>query len=76
MLLNCRWIEDLEIDGIVADNGDIIFSRHPTDYRVSDDGSVWINGSGEHTERPVVNIDRLVKISVFKGRVEVWFDSD
>lgn len=35
--------------GIVADNGDIIYSRYRHDMRTSPDGSVWIDGGRDYT---------------------------
>jgi len=70
------FVEDQEFAGIIADNGDIIFSRSRYDYRVSDDESVWIDGGRDYTRRPLVSVDRLVRLTVHKGRLEVWFDND
>ena len=76
MITDGSWIEDQEFAGIIADNGDIIFSRSRHDYRVSDDESVWIDGGREYTRRPLVSVERLVRLTVHKGRLEVWFDND
>jgi hypothetical protein len=38
-----------EIAGLVADNGDVIYSRYRHDYRHSPDGSVWIDGGRDYT---------------------------
>ena len=62
------WIEDLEIDGIIADNGDVIYSRYPTERRNSDDGSVWIRGSDTSSTDP----QRRCILTIFKGRLEYW----
>ena len=37
------------IDGIIADNGEVIFSRYRHDYVTSLDGSVWIDGGRDYT---------------------------
>ena len=71
---NADWIEEQEFAGIIANNGDIIFSRNQYDRRVSADESVWIDGGRDFARYPAVNPDRLVKLSVFKGRLEVWFN--
>jgi len=76
MITNGSWVEDQEFAGIIADNGDIIFSRSRHDYRVSDDESVWIDGGREYIRRPLVSVDRMVRLTVYKGRLEVWFDND
>lgn len=64
------WIEDLEFASVLADNGDVIYSRHRHDFRESADGSVWIDGGRDYTRTN--QIDRLRTLSVFKGRVEYW----
>ena len=38
------------ITGIVAKNGDVIYSRFRHDYRVSDDDSVFIDGGRDYTK--------------------------
>jgi hypothetical protein len=74
MITSGAFVEEQEFDGIIADNGDIIFSRSRHDYRVSDDESVWIDGGREYTRRPLVTTDRMVRLTVHKGRLEVWFN--
>jgi len=39
------------IQGIVADNGEVIYSRYRHDYVTSEDGSVWIDGGRDYTRR-------------------------
>lgn len=74
MITNGAFVEEQEFSGIIADNGDIIFSRSRHDYRVSDDESVWIDGGREYTRRPIVSLDRIVRLTVYKGRLEAWFN--
>ena len=38
-----------DIVGVVADNGDVIYSKYRHDYRHSPDGSVWIDGGRDYT---------------------------
>jgi len=38
------------ITGVIAKNGDVIYSRYRHDYRVSDDGSVFIDGGRDYTK--------------------------
>ena len=38
-----------DIVGVVADNGDVIYSRYRHDYRHSPDKSVWIDGGRDYT---------------------------
>ena len=63
---DCDWIEELEYVAIEASNGDVIYSRHPDEHRVSDDGSCWVCGD------TVSNPDKKRSITIFKGRVEYW----
>jgi len=44
MITNGAFIEEQEIIGVRAENGDIIFSRFRHDYRTSDDGTVMVDG--------------------------------
>jgi hypothetical protein len=67
-VVEAGWIEEIEIDGVIADNQDVIFSRYPTERRTSDDGSVWIRGS----ETNVTDSSRLCRLTIFKGRLEFW----
>ena len=62
------WIEDLKISGVIADNGDVIYSRYPTERRKSDDGSVWIQDSDTNTTDP----NKRCTLTIFKGRLEYW----
>ena len=70
------WIEDEEIVGIIADDGEIIYSRYRHDYRISTDESVFIDGGREYTRMPLVGPERMVRLTVFKGRLEVWFKDE
>jgi len=70
------FIEDQIFDAIVADNGDVIYSRHKHDSRTSDDGSVSIRGGRARTLRSSVEASRLPTLTVFKGRVEYWQSKD
>ncbi len=49
MITNAISAIENVITGIVAENGDIIFSRFRHDYRGSPDGSVWIDGGRDYT---------------------------
>lgn len=49
MITDGAFIETQEITGVIAKNGDVIFSRHRHDHRYSPDGSVFIDGGREYT---------------------------
>lgn len=59
--------------GIIAKNGDIIYSRYCHDYRTSPDGSVTIDGGREYTR--LVGDESIsamkVKLQIKKDRLEV-----
>ena len=49
MITNAISAVETPIVGIVADNGDVIYSHHRHDYRGSPDKSVWIDGGRDYT---------------------------
>lgn len=55
--------------GTLADNGDVIYSRHRHDFRESDDKSVFIAGGRSHTSHDVDH--HVVKLIVSKDKVVV-----
>lgn len=83
MITNAISAAETEITGIVAENGDVIWSRYRWDYRTSPDGSVWIDGGrdyiryGFHRAMKVVGADvdarsgKLVKLQIVDGVLRV-----
>lgn len=63
---DCEWIEEINLVAVQADNGDVIYSRYPTERRTSDDGSCWVHGNS------VSDASRKRRITLYKGRVEYW----
>jgi hypothetical protein len=55
--------------GVLADNGDIIYSRHPRDLRESDDKTVFIDGGRNHCRHDLIH--EVVKLKVVKDKVVV-----
>lgn len=53
------------ITGVVADDGEIIYSRFRHDYRVSTDKSVFIDGGRDYTKTGTLN--RCVNLKVIDG---------
>lgn len=76
MITNGAFVEDQTFTGVIADNGDIIFSRSRHDYRTSDDESVFVDGGRDYIRCNALPQERFVKLTVFKGRLEVWFDNE
>lgn len=69
MITDGAWIEEAEITGIEADNGDVIYSHYRHHYHTSEDGSVFIDGGREYTRcnKP----GRLRKIVVEEGTIKL-----
>jgi hypothetical protein len=59
MITDGSFIESQEIAGVVADNGDIIYSRFRHDYRESKDGSVMVDGGRSYLRTNTKNTIRL-----------------
>jgi hypothetical protein len=58
------------IQGIIADNGDVIYSRYRHDYRHSPDGSVWIDGGRDYTRTgPCPN--GMVDLQIIEGDLKI-----
>lgn len=51
MITNGSWIEEVTLNGLQANNGDIIYSHHRHDMRTSPDGSCWIDGGRAYVRR-------------------------
>lgn len=51
MIINGSWIEEVTLNGLQADNGDIIYSHHRHDMRYAKDGSCWIDGGRAYVRR-------------------------
>lgn len=67
MITDGSFIEEQEIEGVVAQNGDVVFSRHRHDYRPSPDGTVFIDGGREYTRTNAVNrVTLLVRDGVLR----------
>jgi len=71
MITNGAFIEDQKIDAIVAEDGEIIFSRYRHDYRSSTDGTVFIDGGRAYTRSSVVPEERRVTLVVREGILQV-----
>lgn len=70
-ITNGAFIEDQEISAVIADNGDIIYSRYRHDYRVSDDNSVWIDGGRSYTRSGMYPTERWCTLVVRDGELQV-----
>ena len=55
------------MDGIIADNGEVIMSHYVHDMHHSLDGSVWIDGGRYYTRSGAYKKNRYVKVRVIDG---------
>jgi hypothetical protein len=53
--------------GALADNGEVIYSRHRNDFRESEDKTVFVDGGRAHFRHDFEH--ELVKLKVVKDRV-------
>lgn len=68
-ICNAADIENQEITAVIADNGDIIYSRHRHDYRVSDDKSVWIDGGRSYVRSGLYDKSKFTTLIVKEGKL-------
>jgi len=57
------------ISGAVSDDGDVIYSRYRHDYRVSLDGSVFVDGGRDYTRTNASS--KLVTLKIVGDHLEV-----
>lgn len=55
--------------GALAENSDVIYSRHPHDFRESADKTVFIDGGRDRPRHDLIH--EVIKLKVFKERVVV-----
>lgn len=71
MITNGAFIESQEIEAVIADNGDIIYSRYRHDYRISEDRSVWIDGGRSYTRSGVYPKEKWCTLIVRDGVLKI-----
>lgn len=67
MITNGAFVEDQEISGVVAENGDVIYSRYRHDYRRSPDDSVFVDGGRAYLRS---NGAQVVTLKVENGELK------
>ena len=70
-ITNGAFVEDQEIAAVIADDGEIVYSRHRHDYRSSSDGSVFIDGGRSYTRVSLVEESRYAALIVKEGVLQV-----
>lgn len=71
MITDGSFIEEQKIYAVIADDGDIIYSRHRHDYRKSNDDSVWIDGGRSYTRSGVYPEDKCCTLEVKNGTLQI-----
>jgi hypothetical protein len=71
MIINGQTAVNEPITGVIADDGEIIYSRYTHDFRKSKDGSVFIDGGRDYVRASVLSKDRYVKLIMVDGEFEV-----
>lgn len=70
-ITNGAFVENQEITAVIADDGEIVYSRFRHDYRSSSDGSVFIDGGRSYTRSSLVDKSRYVTLIVKDGVLQV-----
>ena len=71
-IVNAISAADTDIMGIVAENGDVIYSRYRHDYRWSPDKSVMIDGGRDYTKHNAIG--KLIKLRIMRDQLVVMGD--
>lgn len=69
VISNAKESIDVPMVGVVADNGDVIYSRYRHDMRSSPDGSVWIDGGRDYTR--CAGRKNMVMLEAKNGNLEI-----
>jgi hypothetical protein len=72
-ITNAVSATECDIAGIVADNGDVIYSRYCHDFRCSPDGSVMIDGGRDYT-RTSTRPNGMVTLRIVKDKLVIVGD--
>lgn len=71
MIVNAQSAVDEPITGVIADNGDIIYSRYRHDFRKSEDGSVFIDGGRDYVKSGLYPSNRFVTLIIEDGKLVI-----
>jgi hypothetical protein len=74
MITNAISAVETDIDGIVANNGDVIYSKYRHDFRYSPDGSVMIDGGRDYTKHN--NGGDIVTLRIVKDKLTLVEDGE
>ncbi len=73
MICNAVTAVETDIDGIVAKNGDVIYSRYRHDYRWSPDKSVMIDGGRDYTRHNLGG--PIITLRIFRDKLIIVKDA-
>lgn len=71
MITNAQSAVDEDITGVIAADGEIIYSRYRHDYRPSTDGSVFIDGGRDYIRSSMLPEDRYVTLRIVEGELTI-----
>jgi hypothetical protein len=67
MITNAISATEHIIHGVLAENGDVIYSKYRHDYRVSPDGSVFIDGGRDYYRGGLLAPERHICLKIVEG---------
>lgn len=67
-IINAESAFSKPISAVVANNGEVVYSRFRHDYRTSEDGSVFIDGGRDYTRS---NTNKFVDLIVENGKLKI-----
>lgn len=70
-IVNAISAVENDIQGLVAVNGDVIYSHYRHDYRRSPDGSVWIDGGRDYTRSGVYDGSMFVTLRIVEDKLTI-----
>ena len=68
-IMNAISATEHDISGIMAENGDVIYSHYRHDYRTSPDGTVWIDGGRDYIRYNPVHHEKLVNLRIIRNKL-------
>jgi len=74
MIANGIKATEEPFSGVMAKNGDVIYSRYRHDYRTSDDGSIFVDGGRDYFRSGVYDKEQYVSLRVNKDKLEAFKD--
>jgi hypothetical protein len=74
MITNGIKATEQPFSGVMAKNGDVIYSRYRHDHRTSDDGSVFVDGGRDYFRSGVYAKEQYVSLRVNKDKLEAFKD--